>query len=92
MTSVGRQRFDICCHITYIVECIATDLTGEAKFQLDSITKVLERSDLHDKQEILSKLTKALELYDLGDNHQAAVCATSASRQLYKGLTWPENR
>jgi hypothetical protein len=90
MTSKDRERFDLCCHVTYLVECIATDLTGEAKFQLDSLIDDLEASRLHDKQEIIEKLARARHLYRSGENHEAAVNVSAASRKLYSLLRWPE--
>ena len=90
MASTDRERFDLCCHITYLVECIATDLTGEAKFQLDSLIDDLEASQLDDKQEIIEKLVHARRLYQSGENHEAAVNVSSASRKLYSHLRWPE--
>ena len=90
MTSKDRERFDLCCHITYLVECIATDLTGEAKFQLDSLIDDLEASQLDDKQDVIEKLARARKLYQSGENHEAAVNVSSASRKLYSRLHWPE--
>ena len=90
MTNVDRERFDLCCHITYLVECVATDLTGEAKFQLDSLIKDLEASHLGDKQEIIDKLERARRLFQTNEKHEAAVNVSSASRKLYSRLHWPE--
>lgn len=87
---MDRERFDLCCHMTYLVECIATDLTGEAKFQLDSLIDGLEASHIPDKQEVIEKLVHARQLYKSDENHEAAVNVSSASRQLYSLLHWPQ--
>lgn len=86
-----KELFDKCSHLTYIVECIATDLVGEAKFELRKIIADMEASPIADTEEALQKLKQARELFENGDFEHAAFCAVSASRQLQKKLHWPEN-
>jgi hypothetical protein len=91
MADSDRQRFELCCHIVYIVECIATGLTGEAKFQLNKIIVSAEESTLEDRAAVLDKLRNARDLYKSDDYHEAAVCITSASRMLFSGLQWGDS-
>ncbi len=79
-----KDHFDIASHLTYVVECIATDLTGEAKFELRKVIKELEASELSDKDDALEKLNEAAESFRGGDYEHAAICAVSANRLLQK--------
>lgn len=86
-----KELFDTCSHLTYIVECIATDSIGEAKFELRRLIAEMEKLAIADTEEALKKLKEAQELFQGGDFQHAAICASSASRQLQTMLRWPEN-
>ena len=86
-----KELFDTCSHLTYIIECIATDSIGEAKFELRRLIAEMETLAIADTEGALEKLKEAQELFQGGDFEHAAVCAGSASRQLQTKLHWPEN-
>jgi len=85
-----KDLFEISSHLTYIVECIATDLTGETKFQLSQLIPKLERSTIEDKDKALKKIKQAFQLYKDGNYRHAAICTVTASRLLQEKLRWPE--
>ena len=89
MTRSMKQRFDLASHLTYVVECLATDLTGEAKFELGRLIVDLEASDLPDKDSILERLREATDWFRRGDYHRASILTVSANRKLQDGLEWP---
>ena len=89
MPEYMKDRFELASHLTYVVECIATDLTGEAKFELSRIIIDLEASSIPERDLILSKLREATDWFHSGDYRRAAVVTVSASRKLQEGLKWP---
>lgn len=89
MAELSKERFELASHLTYVVECIATDLTGEAKFELSRVILALESSALPDREPLLAKLREAMDWYRSGDYRRAAVLTVSASRKLQEGLVWP---
>ena len=89
VTDLSKERFDLASHLTYVVECIATDLTGEAKFELSRVIVALEDSDLPDRDTLLAKLQEATDWFQRGDYRRAAVVTVSANRKLQEGLVWP---
>ena len=89
MTEFMKERFDLASHLTYVVECLATDLTGEAKFELGRLIVDLEASNLPEKDPILEKLREATDRFRRGDYKRASILTVSASRKLQDGLVWP---
>ena len=86
-----KELFDTCSDLTYVIECIATDSVGEAKYALRRLIAKMEESPVADTDEALEKLKQAQELFQDGDFEHAAVCAGSASRNLQNKLRWPED-
>lgn len=79
-----RTDIDIFLHLTYVVECVATDLNGEAKFELRSVVDKLEASKIEGRDVVLEKLREAVQLYQDGDYRHAAVNIVSANQRLQK--------
>ncbi len=86
-----KELFDVCSRLTYVIECIAAESPGEAKFELRKHIAEIETSALPDTSGALEKLKQAQDLYQSGDFQHAGICASSASRQLQAKLHWPEN-
>jgi hypothetical protein len=84
-----KERFDLASHLTYVVESLATDLTGEAKFELGRFIVELEASNLPDKAPLLAKLQEATDWFRRGDYKRASIVTVSANRKLQEGLVWP---
>ena len=76
-------------HLTYIVECIASDCPGEAKLELGILVRKLEKSEIVEKDEALTKLKQAVQLYKEGNYRHAAICTVTANRLLQKNLPSP---
>ncbi len=86
-----KDRFELASHLTYIVGCVATDLTGEAKFELSQLIPAVEISTIDDKEQVLAKLIEARDLFKSGDYRRAAISTVSANSLLHNGLHWPED-
>ena len=86
-----KELFDVCSRLTYVIECIAADSLGEAKFELRKLIADIEASALPDAEDALAKLREAQDLYQSGDFQHAGICTSSASRQLQAKLRWPED-
>ncbi len=86
-----KELFDVCSRLTYVIECIAAESLGEAKFELRKLIAEIEASAMPDTADALEKLKQAQELYQSGDFQHAGICTSSASRQLQALLRWPED-
>ena len=91
MSATRKEQFELSSHLTYVVECLATELTGEAKFELLRLITDLEGSGIANKGEILAKLREAAARFRQGEYRRAAILTVSASRKLQEGLEWPED-
>ena len=86
-----KERFELASHLTYIVECIETNLTGAVKFELTQFLPALDASTLDDKETISEKVHEAAKFFREGNYERAAVCTVSANRLLNEGLRWPDS-
>ena len=73
-------------HLSYIIECVTIDATGEAKTELDRLADFVEFDKgfaIENRTAVASQLREALSLYQGGQRGQGSVILGSVSRELW---------
>lgn len=72
-------------HLSYVIECLATDVQGEAKYELGNLISSVEgRSGSAEAGEVLDKLKTGADYLRRGRSERAASSLCQASRVLWK--------
>ena len=74
-------------HISYILECVTQECTGEAKTELDNLCKhieIYENYQFHSWHIVNDLLKDALAVYREGNYREAAVVLSRANRMIWK--------
>ncbi|MBX3711622.1 MAG: hypothetical protein KF800_06655 [Lysobacter sp.] len=90
MSNVLRVLDDV----SYLLECLALDYTGEFKTEIDRLCKRLDSDDpdyaIYDREKIEVELRTALFLLKNGDKESCSAKLSNVSRSLWK-QAWREN-
>lgn len=73
-------------HLSYIIECIASDTPGEAKHELDGLIARMESDelqDMEDKEEIIKRLRNAEQMFRDDQRGRAASSINGTSRMVW---------
>jgi len=73
-------------HLSYIIEAVASDLIGEAKFELDRLIERVQTSGIDNESFILENLSNAKHCLKDGNTRHAAADLSRVSRSLWKQL------
>ncbi len=73
-------------HLSYIIECIASDTPGEAKHELDGLIARMESDDLQDmqdKEEVIKRLRNAEQMFREDQHGRAVGSINGTSRMIW---------
>lgn len=73
-------------HLSYIIEAVASDLTGEAKSELDRLIERVQNSGIENRSFVLENLSDAKHCLAEGNTRPAATHLSRVSRHLWKQL------
>jgi len=74
-------------HLAYVLECLASDLTGEAKTELSRLIERVEQLRIPQREVILGGLRESVEVLRKAGSRRASVPLGRVSRSLWNDIT-----
>lgn len=74
-------------HLSYVLECIVADYMGEAKTELERLSRAVAEDPkyaLPNKDQVAPELAEASKLYNSGRSREGASILSRVSRRLWK--------
>lgn len=74
-------------HLSYVMECVLIEATGEAKTELDRLINLIVSDPTYvvdNKESVISQLREALHFYRNGEYRKASGILSSAMRTLWE--------
>jgi len=81
-----RQLLEILDHLLYVIECVASEIPGEAKFELNRLIEALERSQRPKKETVVAYLKESQGFLADRRYSSAATSLARARASLWKEL------
>ena len=87
MDSEMKKYINVLEHLSYILECVIIECTGEAKTELGTLRECIETNDNYQFESystIYDGLTEVLDTYQIKDYRKAASILSRTTRQVWE--------